>query len=139
MRVVFVGHADPAVQLDVGVCVGDAPPDWRDAWRHRGVRRASVAPFLERGRGIPQLAPRRLHADRHVGARVADRLLGADLAPEGFAHLGVLDDLVERRLGDPDLHRGDPELAHLPDTRSLDGSDRFADLADEGHRGRRIE
>src|SRR5262249_50877278 len=106
--------ADASMKLDVDVRV-----------HHGGAIREMLgrvemdvcvrSTFLEGRGGTPELAPCGLRAQRHVGARVADGLVGADLAAERLPHLRVLHDQAQGTLGDTYQHGGDTELPEAPD------------------------
>src|SRR6478672_11132106 len=76
----------------------------------RALDRVGPAGVLQAGCAQDQRA-RRFDLRLHLGEPVADRLEAADRAPERRALLGVARRHVERRLGDADRLRGDPDPA----------------------------
>src|ERR1700712_2809006 len=109
----FIGHADAAMQLDVRVGIGD-----------RGLigemlgsveMDCSIRPrFLDRSGGVPQLAPGCLCAQCHVRAWMTHGLIGPDLASESLADLRIFDDQFQRDFGEADLYCSGSKLAELP-------------------------
>ena len=73
MGIVFFRHTDPAVELDIGIGIGDRGLA-SEMLGGEQVRAGIAAVFLHRGGGKPQLRPRSIGAHCHIGDGVSYRL-----------------------------------------------------------------